>query len=67
MAWSGPQAMQASPRHNRLKQDVIEAVECMKSWQADGGQVGNQDFEQVRIMLEQLEAKGTGLESPTVD
>jgi len=38
----------------------------MKSWQADGGLVGFQDIEQVRIMLEQLEAKGTGLESPTV-
>jgi len=39
----------------------------MKSWMADGGLVGFQDIEQVRIMLEQLEAKGTGLESPTVD
>jgi len=54
-------------RRNRLKEDVIEAAECMKSWQADGGLVGFQDIEQVRIMLEQLEAKGMGLESPTVD
>jgi len=26
-------------RHNRLKEDVIEAAECMKYWQADGGLV----------------------------
>jgi len=39
-------------RRNRLKEDVIEAAECMKSWQADSGLVGFQDIEQVRIMLE---------------
>ena len=39
----------------------------MKSWQADDGLVGFQDIEQVRIMLEQLEAKGMGLEPATAD
>lgn len=47
-------------RRNRLKEDIIEAVECMKSWGADGGVVSFTDTEQVRIMLEQLEAKGRG-------
>jgi len=54
-------------RRNRLKEDIIEAAECMKSWQADGGLVGFQDIDQVRIMLEQLEAKGMSLESAATD
>lgn len=44
-------------RRNRLKEDIIEAVECMKSWQSDGGLGSFKDTEQVRVMLEQLEAK----------
>ena len=51
-------------RRNHLKEDIIEAAECMKSWQADGGLAGIQGIEQVRIMLEQLETKGMGFESP---
>ena len=47
-------------RRNRLKEDIVEAVECMKSWQADGGIVSFKDTEQVRVMLEQLEAKSHG-------
>ena len=52
-------------RRNRLKEDIIEAAEYMKSWQADGGLVGFQDVGQVQLMLEQLEAKGTAFESGT--
>ena len=54
-----PQASNTD-RRNRLKEDIVEAVECMKSWQADGGIVSFKDTEQVRVMLEQLEAKSHG-------
>ena len=49
-------------RRNRLKEDIIEAVECMKSWASDGpaGVMPFKDADQVQVMLEQLEAKGTG-------
>jgi len=59
--------LMVTDRRNRLKEDIIEAAECMKSWQADGGLVGFEEVEQVRSMLEQLEIKSTavGVESHT--
>ena len=50
--------LMVTDRRNRLKEDIIEAAECMRSWQADGGLVGFEEIDQVRNMLEQLEAKG---------
>ena len=44
-------------RRNRLKEDIIEAVECMKSWQSNGGLGSFKNIEQVRVILEQLEGK----------
>lgn len=49
--------MMITDRRNRLKEDVIEAVECMKSWGADSGIISFKDTKQVQVMLEQLEAK----------
>ena len=48
-------------RWNRLKDDIVEAVECMKSWASDGpaSLLLFNDVEQVRTMLEELEDKGT--------
>ena len=48
-------------RGNRLKEESIEAIECMKSWTSNGsgGAVQFKDSNQVRLMLEQLEAKGS--------
>lgn len=42
---------------------IIEAVECMKSWASDGpaGLLPFNDVEQVRVMLEELEDKGTNV------
>ena len=42
---------------------IIEAVECMKSWASDGpaGLLPFNDVEQVRVMLEELEGKGTNV------
>ena len=59
--------LMVTDRRNRLKEDIIEAAECMKSWQADGGLVGFEETEQVRNMLEQLEVKemALGVESST--
>lgn len=42
-------------RQNQLKEGIIEAVECMKSWRTD---VIFKETEQVQVMLGQLEAKG---------
>jgi len=39
--------LMVTDRCNRLKEDILEAVECMKSWQADGGLVGFDEAEQV--------------------
>jgi len=50
--------LMVTDRRNRLKEDIIEAAECMKSWQAGGGLVGFEEIDQVHSMLEQLEAKG---------
>ena len=49
--------MMVTDRRNRLKEDVIEAVECMKSWGVDTGIVAFKDTKQVQLMLEQLEEK----------
>jgi len=59
--------LMVTDRRNWLKEDIIEAAECMKSWQADGGLVGFEEVEQVRSMLEQLEIKSmaVGVESRT--
>ena len=59
--------LMVTDRRNRLKEDIIEAAECMKSWQADGGLVGFEEVEQVQSMLEQLEIKSmaVGVESRT--
>lgn len=48
-------------RRNRLKDDIVEAVECMKSWASDGpaSLLLFNDVEQGRTMLEELEDKGT--------
>ena len=48
-------------RRNRLKEESIEAIEYMKSWTTNGsgGAVPFKDCNQVRLMLEQLEAKGS--------
>jgi len=51
--------MMVTDKRNRLKEDVIEVVECMKSWSTDSGIVSFKDMEQVWVMLEQLEAKTT--------
>ena len=53
---------------DRLKEDVIEAIECMKSWDADGRIVSFKDTEQVRVILEQLQAKSaSGRDRDTVE
>ena len=52
--------MMVTDRRNRLKEDVIEAVECMKSWGADSGIVSFKDTKQVHTMLEQLAGKSKG-------
>lgn len=44
-------------RRSRLKEDIIEAVECMKSWSADSGVVVFKDIDQVQALLDQLETK----------
>ena len=54
-------------RRNRLKEDFIEAVECMKSWSADGGVIVFKDTDQVQAMLDQLEAKGVRDRDVAVD
>ena len=48
-------------RRNRLKNDVVEAVECLKSWASEGpaSLLLFKDIDQVRAMLEELEDKGT--------
>ena len=52
---------------NRLKEDIIEAVECMKSWSADSGVIVFKDTDQVQAMLDQLEAKGVRDRDVAVD
>jgi len=45
-------------RRNRLKEDIIEAVECLKSWQKEGaGIVMFKELDQLQDMLTQLEQK----------
>ena len=46
-------------RRNRLKEDVIAAAGCMKSWSSDGpgGLVSLKDIEQVQELLQDLESK----------
>jgi len=43
-----------TPRRNRLKADIIEAVECQKSWEQTG-LITFQEVDQLSEMLEQLE------------
>jgi len=38
-------------RRNRLWEDVVEVVECMKSWSADGGIVSFKYMEQVQTRI----------------
>ena len=38
-------------RRNRLKEDIVEAVECMKSLSADGGVIVFKDTQYVQEML----------------
>ena len=43
-------------RRNRLKEDIIEAVECLKSWPSENanGIIPFKNSEEVDIMLKQL-------------
>ena len=50
--------LMVTDRRNRLKEDIIEAVECMKSWAVNSGVVVFNDTQQVQAMLDQLEIKG---------
>jgi len=52
-------ALLLTDRRNRLKEDIIEAAECLKSWRADGPEGLNlyHDVEQVAEMLVDLEGK----------
>ena len=45
----------------KAKKDIVETVSCTELWASDGpaGIMLIEDLEQVRVMLEQLEAKGT--------
>jgi len=55
-------------RRNRLKEDIIEAVECLKSWQKEGaGIVMFKELDQLQDMLAQLEQKVNldGVSEPT--
>ena len=46
-------------RRNRLKEDIIEAVECLKSWQKDGaGIIIFHEVDHIDALLEQLDSKG---------
>jgi len=45
-------------RRNRLREDIIEAVECLKSWHKEGaGIVMFKELDQPQDMLTQLEQK----------
>ena len=50
-------ALLLTDRRNRLKEDIIEASECMRSWgiNSPGGLHLYKDIEQVREMLGELE------------
>ena len=52
-------ALLLTDRRNRLKEDIIEASECMKSWGTNGpsGLHLYEDIEQVREMLGELDAQ----------
>ena len=50
--------LMVTDRRNRLKEDIIEAVECMKLWAVNSGVVVFKDTQQVQAMLDQLEIKG---------
>ena len=55
-------------RRNRLKEDIIEGAECMKSWSTDGpgGVCTYKDIDEVRQMLHALQAKDHTLQAQDI-